>query len=108
MDHTLEEVVKHCGLQLEMYQRCVESNPSNWESTCFKQKQALTKCSEENVEALRVVKQKCTPIITMYETCLKNHQQEPEKCLDSLKELYECTQEAHEAYLKTQESKNTN
>ncbi|ORY04725.1 hypothetical protein K493DRAFT_311268 [Basidiobolus meristosporus CBS 931.73] len=95
MDNTLEEVVKYCGLQLEMYQRCVESNPTNWESACFKQKQALTKCSEENVEALRV-------------PCLKDNQQEPEKCLESLKQLYECTQEAHDAYLKSKETPSTN
>lgn len=47
MDDTLAQVAKHCAIQLEVYQRCVESNPNKWDTACLQQKRALTKCSED-------------------------------------------------------------
>lgn len=49
MDDTLAQVQAKCALQLEMYQKCVENNPDNWDKACIQQKRALTKCSEEKL-----------------------------------------------------------
>jgi len=46
-DNTVALVTKHCGLQLEFYQKCVTQNPENWDLKCITQKRALAKCSED-------------------------------------------------------------
>lgn len=46
-DNTVALVTKHCGLQLEFYQKCVTQNPENWDIKCITQKRALAKCSED-------------------------------------------------------------
>lgn len=46
-DNTVALVTKHCGLQLELYQKCVTQNPENWDMKCITQKRALAKCSED-------------------------------------------------------------
>jgi hypothetical protein len=46
-DNTVALVAKHCGLQLELYQKCVTQNPANWDIKCITQKRALAKCSED-------------------------------------------------------------
>lgn len=47
MNATLLQVMKYCGEQLDMYQRCVENHSEGWHSECLEQKRKLTKCSEE-------------------------------------------------------------
>jgi hypothetical protein len=47
MNSTIELVLKHCSTQLELYQRCVENNPAEWSTICRKEKNELTKCSED-------------------------------------------------------------
>jgi hypothetical protein len=46
MDLTLKFVLKHCSTQLELYQRCIENNQTDW-SICQKEKNELSKCSED-------------------------------------------------------------
>ncbi|ORX89525.1 hypothetical protein K493DRAFT_318615 [Basidiobolus meristosporus CBS 931.73] len=101
MDQTLDEVVKHCAVQLELYQRCIERNPESWETDCRQQRQDLTKCSEDNVGALKEVRIKCAYAVKDYETCLTSNHDEPEKCIDPLRELYECTQKVHDVWSAT-------
>ncbi|KAK9762291.1 hypothetical protein K7432_012122 [Basidiobolus ranarum] len=98
MDQTLDEVVKHCGLQLGLYQSCIERNPETWETDCLQQRQDLTKCSEDNVGSLKEVRLKCAYAVQDYEACLTSNQSEPEKCIATLRELYECTQKVHDVW----------
>lgn len=54
-DNTVALVTKHCGLQLELYQKCVTQNPANWDLKCITQKRALAKCSEDKYAASNIV-----------------------------------------------------
>ncbi|KAG2226009.1 hypothetical protein INT45_002475 [Circinella minor] len=98
MDDTLAQVREKCALQLEMYQKCVENYPHNWDKSCVQQKNALTKCSEENVGILKYVKEHCSKQVKDYDDCLSANQSEPEKCIQALKELYFCTETTSAAY----------
>ncbi|RKO89350.1 hypothetical protein BDK51DRAFT_16084 [Blyttiomyces helicus] len=90
MESTLDEVAKHCHVQLSLYTRCVEENAGNWEANCLLLKRALTKCAEENVTSLREVKQRCAEPIAAYQRCLADNTSDPSKCTAALKTLYEC------------------
>ncbi|CAM0142386.1 hypothetical protein VKS41_002120 [Umbelopsis sp. WA50703] len=103
MDDTLAQVAEKCALQLEMYQKCVENYPDTWDKSCAQQKKALTKCSEENVGILKYVKQHCTPQIKLYDTCLQENANEPEVCIQALKELYFCTEVTAMNYRQSQQ-----
>ncbi|KAJ1915169.1 hypothetical protein IWQ60_006756 [Tieghemiomyces parasiticus] len=94
MDETLDQVVKHCGPQLLAYNSCVHDNPKDWYTTCVQQRHALTQCSEEHVTLLKTVKQKCSAVITVYDRCVKEHDDTPDKCVQALLDLYRCTQNA--------------
>lgn len=54
-DNTVALVTKHCGLQLELYQKCVTQNPENWDIKCITQKRALAKCSEDKYVSLSLL-----------------------------------------------------
>ncbi|ORZ01898.1 hypothetical protein BCR42DRAFT_463573 [Absidia repens] len=88
-----------------MYQRCVENYPNTWDKSCLQQKRALTKCSEENVGILKFVKQHCTKPIMAYDECLNANPEDPEKCVNALKELYFCTEATSIAYRDQQQAK---
>ncbi|KND02437.1 uncharacterized protein SPPG_02902 [Spizellomyces punctatus DAOM BR117] len=90
MESALEEVAKHCHVQLMFYTQCVEKNPTNWETVCAKEKNAVTKCAEENVESLRQVKRRCADQIKTYQKCLEDNPSEPSTCVNALRALYEC------------------
>ncbi|KAF8926158.1 Coiled-coil-helix-coiled-coil-helix domain-containing protein 5 [Dissophora ornata] len=92
-DNTVALVTKHCGLQLELYQKCVTQNPENWDMKCITQKRALAKCSEDNVPIIKHVKEMCDPFIRDYDACVMKNQQDPTVCLESLKRLFHCTEE---------------
>ncbi|KAF9430344.1 Coiled-coil-helix-coiled-coil-helix domain-containing protein 5 [Podila epigama] len=92
-DNTVALVTKHCGLQLELYQKCVTDNPSNWDMKCITQKRALAKCSEDNVPIIKHVKEMCDPFIKEYDACVMKNQEDPSICLESLKRLFHCTEE---------------
>ena len=59
-DNTVALVTKHCGLQLELYQKCVTQNPGNWDMKCITQKRALAKCSEDKYAAFLFLAIICT------------------------------------------------
>ncbi|ORZ04705.1 hypothetical protein BCR41DRAFT_312858 [Lobosporangium transversale] len=92
-DNTVALVTKHCGLQLELYQRCVTHNPENWDIKCITQKRALAKCSEDNVPIIKHVKEMCDPFIKDYDACVMKNQKDPTICLEPLKRLFHCTEE---------------
>ncbi|KAF9366113.1 Coiled-coil-helix-coiled-coil-helix domain-containing protein 5 [Mortierella sp. NVP85] len=92
-DNTVALVAKHCGLQLELYQKCVTQNPANWDIKCITQKRALAKCSEDNVPIIKHVKEMCDPFIRDYDACVMKNQEDPTVCLDALKRLFLCTEE---------------
>ncbi|KAF9111135.1 Coiled-coil-helix-coiled-coil-helix domain-containing protein 5 [Mortierella sp. AM989] len=92
-DNTVALVTKHCGLQLELYQKCVTQNPENWDIKCITQKRALAKCSEDNVPIIKHVKEMCDPFIKEYDACVMKNQQDPTICLEPLKRLFHCTEE---------------
>ncbi|OZJ03673.1 hypothetical protein BZG36_03541 [Bifiguratus adelaidae] len=98
MENTLEQVAKNCALQLEMYQKCIDSHPDNWSQACFRERRALTKCSEDNVGILKFVKRHCGNSIDAYDKCLADHAEEPEKCMEPLKDLWLCTEASSAAY----------
>ncbi|KAI8047830.1 uncharacterized protein B0P05DRAFT_565215 [Gilbertella persicaria] len=102
MDDTLEQVRAKCALQLETYQKCVENYPHSWDKSCMQQKQALTKCSEENVGILKFVKQHCSSQINAYDQCLAANAEKPDECIQALRDLYLCTEAASVTYREQQ------
>ncbi|CAG8621017.1 4583_t:CDS:2 [Funneliformis mosseae] len=94
MNSTIELVLKHCPTQLELYQRCIENNPTEWSIKCQKEKYELTKCSEDNIPTLRQVKKQCNEMIQAFDKCLAKNETEPEKCTDFLRNLYDCIENA--------------
>ncbi|KAI8368857.1 hypothetical protein EDC96DRAFT_504595 [Choanephora cucurbitarum] len=106
MDDTLTQVREKCAIQLEAYQKCVESNPHSWDKSCMEQKKALTKCSEENVGILKYVKEHCTRQISAYDQCLSANTEKPEECVQALKDLYLCTEATSTAYREQQRKAN--
>ncbi|KAI9015096.1 hypothetical protein BC832DRAFT_528262 [Gaertneriomyces semiglobifer] len=90
MESSMEEIGKHCHMQLMFFTQCFEKNPNDWESVCAKEKAAVTKCAEENVTSLRLVKQRCASEITTYQTCLQENPTNPTACSGTLKQLYDC------------------
>ncbi|KAJ3020180.1 hypothetical protein HKX48_001180 [Thoreauomyces humboldtii] len=90
MEDALDEINKHCHVQLLFYSQCVEKNPSDWQTVCKEQKNAVTACAEENVESLRLVKQHCATQISAYNQCLSVNTENPRACVGALKELYGC------------------
>ncbi|CAG8521982.1 6710_t:CDS:2, partial [Dentiscutata heterogama] len=92
MDATFIQVVKFCGSQLEAYQRCVENHYKDWTSECLEQKRELTKCSEENVPEIKMMKEKCHDAINAFQQCLEKNKADPEVCREKLKDLYNCTE----------------
>ncbi|CAO3671616.1 unnamed protein product [Rhizopus stolonifer] len=105
MDDTLKAVREKCALQLEMYQKCVENYPETWDQSCRQQKNALNKCSEDNVGIIKYVKTQCTPQINAYDRCLKENTEDPRVCIPVFKDLYICT-EAASVTFKEQATKN--
>ncbi|KAJ1655963.1 hypothetical protein IWQ61_004384 [Dispira simplex] len=92
MDGTLDEVAKHCGLQLRLYTDCIDTNKGNWQQACLQQRHALTRCSETHVTLLKLVKEQCADVIKNYDQCVQTHSTNPEVCANALKALYDCTQ----------------
>ncbi|KAF7727772.1 Coiled-coil-helix-coiled-coil-helix domain-containing protein 5 [Apophysomyces ossiformis] len=105
MEDTLDQVREKCALQLEIYQKCVENYPQSWDKSCLQQKRALTKCSEENVGILKFVKQHCSTQIKTYDACLAANPEDPEKCVQALKELYLCTEATSVVFKEAQKEK---
>ncbi|GAA5816551.1 hypothetical protein MFLAVUS_010081 [Mucor flavus] len=105
MEDTLDQVRQKCALQLEMYQKCIENYPHTWDKSCMQQKKALTKCSEDNVGILKYVKERCTLQINAYDRCLSANSEDPEQCVQVLKELYFCTEATSIAYRDEQKEK---
>jgi hypothetical protein len=56
-----------------------------------------------SVGVLKYVKQHCTPQIKTYDTCLQENSNEPEKCIQALKELYFCTEVTAMNYRQSQQ-----
>ncbi|KAL0073200.1 hypothetical protein J3Q64DRAFT_1645337 [Phycomyces blakesleeanus] len=90
-----------------MYQKCIENYPQSWDKSCIQQKRALTKCSEENVGILKFVKHHCVLQIKAYDECLFSNKDDPEKCVQQLKELYFCTEATSIAYRDQEQAKKT-
>ncbi|KTW26893.1 uncharacterized protein T551_03355 [Pneumocystis jirovecii RU7] len=91
MEQTLEQVEKHCSLELMNYQTCVFLHSKDWLKSCIQQKNALTICSEKNVAFLKDMKEKCSNQIENYNVCLSQNKNKPSLCLNELKKLYDCT-----------------
>ncbi|ORX45709.1 hypothetical protein DM01DRAFT_257728 [Hesseltinella vesiculosa] len=87
-----------------MYQKCIENYPNNWDKACLQQKRALTKCSDDNVGILKYVKQQCIKPIEAYDQCLTANPDEPERCIQALKDLHACTEATANAYREQQKT----
>ena len=61
--------------------------------------------SFNSVGILKYVKQHCGKFILAYDECLKTNSEEPEKCVQALKELYYCTEATSAVYKERQEKK---
>ncbi|KAJ2759316.1 hypothetical protein IWQ56_005769 [Coemansia nantahalensis] len=92
MDQTLDEVNKHCGAQVQEYAACVDKHGETWKTDCAELRRALTKCTDENVTLMKMVRMSCQPIIDRYQTCLTSNAKDPSVCIDALRDLYECTE----------------
>lgn len=51
-----------------------------------------------SVGILKFVKERCTNQINSYDNCLKANSENPEECVQALKELYFCTEATSIAY----------
>ncbi|KAI7894418.1 uncharacterized protein EV154DRAFT_415241 [Mucor mucedo] len=88
-----------------MYQKCIENYPHSWDKSCMQQKKALTKCSEDNVGILKFVKERCSLQINNYDRCLGANAENPEECVQVLKELYVCTEATSIVYREEEQKK---
>ncbi|KAJ1976582.1 hypothetical protein H4R35_002641 [Dimargaris xerosporica] len=94
MDDTLTQVVKHCGLPLKLYTDCIDANPKDWNRACAQERAALTQCSNQHVTLLKKVKAECRAVIQRYDACVSTHPDDPARCVEALRDLYRCTQNA--------------
>ncbi|KAI9205255.1 uncharacterized protein BJ171DRAFT_580942 [Polychytrium aggregatum] len=95
MENTIMEVQKHCGLQLKLYSRCIEQNPSDWTIKCREGKSAVSKCAEENVGHLKRTKERCSAQIEAMQRCSIEHEGNADQmCAGALRALYDCTNAA--------------
>ncbi|KAJ2517774.1 hypothetical protein GGI11_001267 [Coemansia sp. RSA 2049] len=92
MDQTLDEVNKHCSEHVQAYASCVEDNEKTWKVDCADLRKALTRCTDENVTLMKLVRLNCQPIIDRYTKCLNANSEKPETCMAPLRDLYECTE----------------
>ncbi|KAJ1797616.1 hypothetical protein LPJ59_003023 [Coemansia sp. RSA 2399] len=92
MDQTLDEVNKHCSDHVQAYAACVENNEKTWKVDCADLRKALTKCTDDNVTLMKLVRLNCQSTIDRYTSCLNKNSEKPETCMDSLRDLYECTE----------------
>ncbi|KAJ2804970.1 hypothetical protein H4R20_002288 [Coemansia guatemalensis] len=92
MDQTLDEVNKHCGDQVQAYASCVDSHEDTWRTDCAELRKALTKCTDDNVTLMKMVRLNCQPMIDRYQSCLEKNQKDPTVCMDTLRDLYQCTE----------------
>ncbi|KAI9500638.1 hypothetical protein GGI25_004084 [Coemansia spiralis] len=92
MDQTLDEVNKHCSDQVQAYASCVDNHEETWKTECAELRKALTKCTDENVTLMKMVRMSCQPVIDRYQGCLNKNQKTPQVCVDALRDLYECTE----------------
>ncbi|KAJ2373824.1 hypothetical protein IW150_003427 [Coemansia sp. RSA 2607] len=92
MDQTLDEVNKHCGDHVQAYAACVDSHSDSWKTDCATLRSALTKCTDENVTLMKMVRMSCQPVIDRYQECLTKNEKNPAVCIDQLRDLYECTE----------------
>ncbi|KAJ2646933.1 hypothetical protein IWW40_005047 [Coemansia sp. RSA 1250] len=92
MDQTLDEVNKHCSDQVQAYASCVDSHEDTWKTDCADLRKALTKCTDENVTLMKMVRMSCQPVIDRYQGCLQKNEKDPSVCIDSLRDLYQCTE----------------
>ncbi|KAJ1956554.1 hypothetical protein DL89DRAFT_265926 [Linderina pennispora] len=96
MDQTLDEVNKHCGEHVQAYASCVDGHEQTWKVDCLELRKALTKCTDENVTLMKMVRMSCQPTIDKYQACLNKNSDNPAVCIDSLRDLYECTESVGE------------
>lgn len=61
---------------------------ASYTTNCVPQQRALTRCSEENVANLRMVKEKCSVQVEAFKSCTAG--KKAEDCVDELEALYEC------------------
>ncbi|KAJ1664817.1 hypothetical protein IW140_005602 [Coemansia sp. RSA 1813] len=106
MDQTLDEVSTHCSDEVQAFASCVETNEKTWRVDCADLRKALTKCSDKNVTLMQVVRLNCQPIIDRYTNCLNKNSENPETCIDSMRDLYECTEGVGQMMEKMNQLKN--
>ncbi|KAJ2078111.1 hypothetical protein H4R24_004702 [Coemansia sp. RSA 988] len=92
MDQTLDEVNRHCGNQVQAYASCVDSHEDTWRTDCVELRKALTKCTDDNVTLMKMVRLSCQPMIDRYQSCLEKNDKDPTVCVDALRNLYQCTE----------------
>lgn len=88
MESTFARVEKYCSNQLIAYSKCVGSE--SFSTECLEKRRALTKCAHENVDSLRLAKEKCAPFIKKYQDCHDANLADSSKCSGFLQELYDC------------------
>ncbi|KAJ1839047.1 hypothetical protein LPJ70_005218, partial [Coemansia sp. RSA 2708] len=74
------------------YATCVDQHPDTWKTDCTELRRALTKCTDENVTLMKMVRMSCQPVIDRYQQCLNKNEKDPSVCIESLRDLYQCTE----------------
>ncbi|OMJ10408.1 hypothetical protein AYI70_g7890 [Smittium culicis] len=102
MESILDEVSLNCANQIQDFYECVETNQTDWKFKCSDLETALSKCSEKYSKKLLLARSKCQTFVNNYETCIKSNQSDPQVCINQLKDLYNCTNDALESDSKKQ------
>ncbi|KAI8894914.1 hypothetical protein BC833DRAFT_530033 [Globomyces pollinis-pini] len=96
MEASFQKVAKYCSTQMQEYAECIDINPDNWKSKCISEKQNLTQCAHTKVQDIQQVKIDCKTQIDNFNSCLNQHGNDHQQCVEVLQNLNDC----HEQFYK--------
>uniref|UniRef100_A0A0B6ZD24 IMS import disulfide relay-system CHCH-CHCH-like Cx9C domain-containing protein n=1 Tax=Arion vulgaris TaxID=1028688 RepID=A0A0B6ZD24_9EUPU len=89
MEHSIKLVEIHCTKYLQMFGECIQRHPHTWQMDCEQERRKLAKCAETNPEIVHI-KSQCGAQFHVYEKCMSDFPQHPEKCIDPFKAFSAC------------------
>ncbi|KAI3635579.1 hypothetical protein MIR68_006217 [Amoeboaphelidium protococcarum] len=91
MEAALDEIKAKCAVQIQQMAECIQENPEHWETQCQMYHSEVQECVSKNSEKVMKIQRECRSDIDAYEFCVKQNSSNPQKCMEQLKSLYECS-----------------
>ncbi|XP_071583130.1 coiled-coil-helix-coiled-coil-helix domain-containing protein 5 [Heliangelus exortis] len=80
---------RHCRHQMELYGRCVATNPESWQRHCHHLRLDVTRCAAEHPIVQRI-RQECSEPFAAFEQCLKQNPTSVLSCSPQVKAFLLC------------------